>query len=156
METMWNKCKKRDRILKNALIFFFVLLISIFILSDIKLDDKENSKILAKNSFWKYNQKGIKTAEISILNNQYSTIKLLKIAPKYFYGHIMYSKNMGKTSMSIRNMTKCYKSTIGINANYFDEDYYPLGHLKISGKIINNYIAEPLIYSGIICLKMEK
>ena len=156
MERMSNERKRRNRILTNISIFFFVLLISIFILSDIKLNNTENGRILAKNSFWKYSQKGIKTAEIPILNNQYSTIKLLKIDPKYFYGHIMYSRNLGKTSMSIRSMTKSYNYSIGINANYFDENYYPLGHLKIKGKIINNYIAEPLIYSGIICFKNGK
>lgn len=158
---MWNRSEKRNRILirniRKISIFFFVLFFSILLFSDITLDNsKQNNKILAKNNLWKYVQKGIKTAEIKIIDNQHSTIKLLKIDPKYFHANIMYSRNIGKTSLSIRSMTKSYKNTIGINANYFDENDYPLGHLKIKGKIINNYIAEPLIYSGIICFKNGK
>lgn len=157
---MSNECKRRNRILTNnskKIIFFcFVLFISIFIFSDVKLDNIGPNKILAKNTFWKYAHRGIKTAEIKIFNNEYATIKLLKIDPKCFYANIMYSRDIGKPSMSVRSMTKSYKNTIGINANYFDENDYPLGHLKIKGKIINNYIAEPLIYSGIITFKNGK
>ena len=143
--------------IKKISIFFFVPLFVCLLFSDITLDNiKQNNKILAKTNFWKYEQTGIKTAEIKIIGNQYSTIKLLKIDPKCFYANIMYSKNIGNTSMSIRSMTKSYKNTIGINANYFDENENPLGHLKIKGKIINNYIAEPLIYSGIITFKNGK
>ena len=160
MERMSNECKRRNRILtnniKNISIFLFVLFIFIFMLSGIQLDNIKQNKILAKNTFWKYANKGIKTAEIKILNNEYATIKLLKIDPKCFHANIMYSRNIGKSSLSVRSMTKHYKNTIGINANYFDENDYPLGHLKIKGKTINNYIAEPLIYSGIITFKNGK
>lgn len=105
------------------------------------------------SSFWRQTPaEGIWSAEAPIAGSDGETLRLLKIDMNSYTAEIMTSGSRGRRALSIRDMTIGSGLSAGINASYFDEDYRPLGYLRTRGGVVNDYIAEPIIYSGVIQL----
>ncbi|MDQ7821753.1 MAG: phosphodiester glycosidase family protein [Candidatus Eremiobacteraeota bacterium] len=75
---------------------------------------------------------------------------MVRLDPARFRAGILYAHAMGNTAMTVKDMVARSGAAAGINGSYFDENDRPLGFLKTRGKMVNDYIATPVIYSGII------
>ncbi len=83
-------------------------------------------------------------------------LKMLRIDQDLMKVRILYAHDYGATAMTVKELAEKSGAVAAINGGYFDEYDKPLGYLKVKGREINDYIATPLIYSGVFSVKNGK
>lgn len=137
---------------KLILIFAIAVLILSSFFSSVYSKNKSISK-----SFWHTKANGISFARVKLSQGDSDEfISFIRIDPNVYKAKILSAKSFGSKSLTIREIAEKSGADAVINASYFDEHEEPLGYLKIDGKVYNDYIAEPIIYSGVIAIKNGK
>jgi len=107
----------------------------------------------SSNSVWLDKGNGISCACIRLsdgLNDEF--LYFIRIDSSLYDARILSAEKLGSKTLTVREIAEKAGACAVINASYFDENDNPLGYLKIKGKVINDYIAEPIIYSGMLAV----
>ncbi len=117
---------------------------------------EEKKPVALKTSLYKQTEaQGITIAKLPLdLKDEYLTF--IKFDSSIYKPRLLHSVKYGRKVMGAAEITEKAGAVGVINASYFDENNHPLGYIKINGKTINGYIAEPIIYSGIAEIKDGK
>jgi exopolysaccharide biosynthesis protein len=104
---------------------------------------------------WSALAEGMEYREVRASGSQgdEGSLKMVRLDPHEIKVKILYARNFGAQSLSVKEMVERSGALAGINASYFDEHERPLGYLKVKGSEVNDYIATPIIYSGIFAVK---
>ena len=107
---------------------------------------------------WESVDKGIQSRYVKFTGDPEDVVglKMLRLDQSTVKAKVLYAADMGEPMMTVREMVDKSGAIAGINASYFDENDRPLGYLKVKGHEINDYIATPLIYSGIFVISSGK
>ncbi len=142
-----------------AVVCAIFLFTSIFLISADPISEdsiptgSDACEIAMKKDVWTKISEGMWTADLQLYEgDDNERLKLVKLDQATYRAEIVRAQDFGKERISVKDMVNLTKSSVGINASYFDENYSPLGFLKTKGKIRNDYIAEPIIYSGVLAL----
>ena len=130
------------------LILSIIILILLFFLGSARSSN---------SSIWHNKAKGISFASIKLSYGEPDEfLSFIRIDPKIYRAKVLSAKKFGNQSLTVKEIAEKSGAVAVINASYFDENEEPLGYLKINGKVHNDYIAEPIIYSGIITVTNGK
>lgn len=103
------------------------------------------------STLWTLSEDGIKTASLPLAYaDSGEQIHLVHINQNRYRAEILTPDRWGGGKMTVKEMAEKSGASAAVNASYFGRDGHPLGYLKVGGKTVNDYIATPIIYSGII------
>ncbi len=151
------KVKKLKSLIRPVLKFIACLFATLFFINNYCQDNSVNTKIAAKSPFWKNHTEGIYSSCVPLSkgsDDEY--IYFFKINPSIYKAKIIYSSELGCKTLTVKEIAEKTKASAVVNASYFDEKNEVLGFLKVNGKVYNDYIAEPIIYSGITAINNGK
>jgi len=108
---------------------------------------------------WSSPVKGVEYREVCVDGEGSGSekfLKMLRIDQNLIKVRILYAHDYGATAMTVKELAEKSGALAAINGGYFDEYDKPLGYLKVRGREVNDYIATPLIYSGVFAVKNGK
>jgi exopolysaccharide biosynthesis protein len=107
---------------------------------------------------WNVIADGVEYREVRVATSpgEAGSLKMARFDQNQIKARILYARNFGAQSLTVKEMVERSGALAGINASYFDEHERPLGYLKVRGSEVNDYIASPIIYSGVFAVKNGK
>jgi len=112
----------------------------------------------SKNQRWEKVADGVEYRYVKTVDrdDENQGLKMVRLDQSRVKAKILYAEDYGAAMLTVKEMVEKSGAIAGINANYFDEKDRPLGYLKVKGREINDYIATPIIYSGIFAIQKGK
>jgi exopolysaccharide biosynthesis protein len=108
---------------------------------------------------WTSPVKGLEYREVSFEgegSGSERALRMVRFDQDFIKVRILYAHDYGATAMTVKELAEKSGAIAAINGGYFDEYDKPLGYLKVKGREVNDYIATPIIYSGMLSVRNGK
>jgi len=108
---------------------------------------------------WTSPVRGVEYREVSFEGDGSGSeraLRMVRFDQDFIKVRILYAHDYSATAMTVKELAEKSGAIAAINGGYFDEYDKPLGYLKVKGREVNDYIATPIIYSGMLSVRNGK